>query len=244
MKRAIAMKCNQEQFDNILPKLNRLNVKCIDCFDEYNYLINNLAGVNIISNILSFDKKSYNREVHEEWNEKIFLEACGIEVKETFTITKEQVLKYNMKDEFPEVFETNLEIGKWYKSDVGLFFVTKIENEIATAYGFDRGLWNDLGVFDIKIAEDDTRANPQEVEAALVNEAKNRYKIGQFVFDEWSQVRMNINQLSRFVYAREVLFVLNDNNSKIILFHNGKWAEIIPTKTKEEAEKLLNCKIV
>ena len=44
MKRAIAMKCNQEQWDGIKGKLVGLNINCITGFDTCKYLVNNLGG--------------------------------------------------------------------------------------------------------------------------------------------------------------------------------------------------------
>ena len=78
MKRAIAMRCNQKQFDAIKGKLVRLNVCNIPGFDYNNYLTNNWADT-------SFDHSdSAKCEIHETWNEQIFLEACGIETEKIF----------------------------------------------------------------------------------------------------------------------------------------------------------------
>lgn len=75
MKRPIAMKCTQEQFDSIKYKINESFM--INKFDEYPYLINNFADkLGYISNTC---EPIFNSEVHEEWDEQVFLEACGIE---------------------------------------------------------------------------------------------------------------------------------------------------------------------
>src|SRR3972149_5669033 len=114
MKKAIAMKCNKEQFEAVKGKLPKDKVACISDFETCIYLTNNLGGYLItISNIVGRDKHDRDREIHETWNEKVFLEACGIET--TFTITKETILKYEMKDEFPSVFQKEFVVGKWYK---------------------------------------------------------------------------------------------------------------------------------
>lgn len=74
MKRPIAMKCTQEQFDSIKDKINESFM--INKFDEYPYLINNFADkLGYISNTC---EPIFNAEVHEEWNAQVFLEACGI----------------------------------------------------------------------------------------------------------------------------------------------------------------------
>ena len=50
----------------------------------------------------------------------------------SFSITKDQLRQLTdpkVKEWFPEVFEVKLEVGKWYKSDIGLFCITKSEAE-------------------------------------------------------------------------------------------------------------------
>jgi len=98
-ERPIAMKCTQEQFEMIKPKLdkNNLHFENIKCFKEDCYLKNNSAQDEkaiYITNIPNKWKSDLNRTVYETWNERIFLEACGIEVEveETYQITKEQIL--------------------------------------------------------------------------------------------------------------------------------------------------------
>lgn len=79
MKRPIAMKCTQEQFDSIKELLS--DVYMLSEFTDCPYLVNNLSNdFGVISNVSVFgaNDKEYNREVHEEWNAQIFLEACGI----------------------------------------------------------------------------------------------------------------------------------------------------------------------
>lgn len=78
----IAMKCTQEQFDAIKPKLTGLKVKNISSFSDCDYLVNNLAGERkLISNVTYHAKTDHNRVVHEEWNEDVFLKSCGIETE-------------------------------------------------------------------------------------------------------------------------------------------------------------------
>ena len=88
----IAMKCNQEQFDAIRPKLKKAGCK-IDSsngFETYPYLVNNKIGnKNNITNYCKSDANSYNRTVYKEWNEKLFLECCGIETTPTLEEVKE-----------------------------------------------------------------------------------------------------------------------------------------------------------
>ena len=80
----IAMKCSQEQFDKIKPKLKRMEIT--DNFfnlkeypyltnDYYNYDRQGLGSVN--KHII------YGREIYEIWDEKIFLQACDIGLVES-----------------------------------------------------------------------------------------------------------------------------------------------------------------
>lgn len=85
MKKALAMRCNQEQWDGIKDKLVGLIVYTTSEFEAFPYLANNCGGdLGVINNFSSKNKREYNREVHENWNEQIFLEACGIETEKTF----------------------------------------------------------------------------------------------------------------------------------------------------------------
>lgn len=85
MKRAIAMKCNQEQWDAIKWKLGNYTINSITSFSEFDYLTNfidnKINNINKITFKSDFKKAS---EVRETWNEQIFLEACGIEKERIF----------------------------------------------------------------------------------------------------------------------------------------------------------------
>jgi len=100
----IAMKCSQKDWDSIKDKLDQEKIVSITSFDNEPYLVNDFNYDGEIANITKPTKKKVkkNYEIHETFNAKIFLEACGIEFDE-YEITKETVLKYQMKDEFPEV---------------------------------------------------------------------------------------------------------------------------------------------
>jgi hypothetical protein len=83
----IAMKCTQEQFDAIRPKLVNCEITHVDDFKIYNYLTNYLNSLPKTGNTST--PKDFNRKVHETWNEKVFLEACGIETTPTIEEVKE-----------------------------------------------------------------------------------------------------------------------------------------------------------
>lgn len=236
MKKSIAMTCNKEQFEAIKPKLKGMQIGCISNFNEWNYLVNNEDGYPfVICNTGESGSKRYNREIHETWSEHIFLKACGIE---TFEITKETIIKYKMKDEFPEVFKVKLEVGKWYKFLGNLC----VHSGGTKTYGF----WNEefrnnisFGPFDFE-DNDIVKATEQEVFEALKNEAVRRGFVGKDIYIKIGDRQYCLeSEIGKFQLASNLFFY---QGAKI--FKNGTWAEIIPTKTKEEAEKLLNCKII
>jgi len=83
MKKAIAMKCTQKQFDAIKGKLVGCKIGNITSFFNHFYLVNNNCGEqNLINNIPNTNR--FPREIYETWNEQIFLDACGIETEKIF----------------------------------------------------------------------------------------------------------------------------------------------------------------
>ena len=165
------------------------------------------------------------------------------EIKETFEITKETIIKYKMKDEFPEVFEVKLEVGKWYKRPHGkaLFFIVG-DPKITPfeVYGFDmEGNWMNLEKART-FPDFEIEATEQEVFEALKNEAVKRgFKDGVYFNSVISNDVFKFNE----IYFRGDNSIVWSKGCGVI-FDNGKWANVISTKTKEEAEKLLNCKII
>lgn len=253
MKKAIAMRCTSEQYETIKPKLNKLN-KEIGGFGCLPYLTNFIFGrENNIGNVFESCKGDYNREVFETWNEKVFLEACGIETEPEYVITERQLKQlyeqgnhYTKSDIdylFPDAFKEDKrgEIGKWNKSYNGclVFFINN-----SVGYGFDAlgGWMKEQGGFNLNddhfkwaVCED------SEVTEALTKEAVKRG------FKEGVYFRVP-NSKTESVCGKSMM--LNEWNSSILyfgdycIFKDGLWAEIIPTISKEDAEKELNKKIV
>ena len=109
----IAMKCTQEQFEAVRPKLIGLKITSISPFSDYNYLVNNLWGeLKLISNIPYNYNGSHNRKVYEEWNEKTFLKACGIETEPTL-IEKLQKAEAEVKRLKEAIEDSKIKIGDW-----------------------------------------------------------------------------------------------------------------------------------
>lgn len=92
MKKAIAMRCTKEQFEAIKPKLQKYAPTVdleVGIFQNENFLTNYFWGKkNIIGNISLLSVQNYDRELIEEWNEKVFLEACGIEIEKPIRTNK------------------------------------------------------------------------------------------------------------------------------------------------------------
>ena len=74
----IAMRCTQEQFDKIKPKLINCSIVTMTSFKTHPHLVNNYIGENGITNVIINKQLLYGRTVFEEWDEKTFLEYCGI----------------------------------------------------------------------------------------------------------------------------------------------------------------------
>jgi len=173
----------------------------------------------------------------------------------TFQVTSEEIYKSEGNERiifsngvWAEIVEAPLKIGTWYNVDNAI-----INYQGAASYGI--GLWGiwtedftELQGSDFSIKE----ATQAEVFEALKNEAVKRYKSGDVIDcikskkHGWpTKERFNIITLEDFsFYDEPELWIETKNNEFACAFHKGKWAEIIPTKTKAEAEKLLNCKII
>ena len=175
------------------------------------------------------------------------------ETQETFEITKETIIKYKMKDEFPEVFEVKLEVGKWYKRPHGkaLFFIVG-DPKITPfeVYGFDmEGNWMNLEKART-FPDYEIEATEQEVFEALKNEAVKRgFKEGVYITPMYSDGKdyfpdENIINKPLNFHLKVSTLEVDGGDDRYRIFVNGKWATILKTKTKEEAEKLLGVKII
>lgn len=262
------MRCNKKQYNKIKSKLKKF--KITDCdfnFKRYPYLTNNYGNPNS-KDLGTHDSGMIRKgtEIHETWNEKIFLEACGVEVEETFTITKDQLLelKNGYKTEkllewFPSAFEPEkeefVEAGKWYKyfpynqSNFGIFYCTNLPeiDKDVIGYGINsREEW----VNEFKYIPNEyefIEAAQQEVKEALKAEASKRYKVGDYVkclrneFLNKTDIVSDQTESKKEFYpnSNELWILVNDGLQYCCLFKSGIWASILPTLTITEAEQRL-----
>jgi len=144
-----------------------------------------------------------------------------------------QLSKYTSlaNDWFPEIFKKELVVGKWYKRDGAIFeAITKPDsNGKFEVRGFDIfGTWmeDEKGCYTFCTGTEE-EATPQEVEAALIGEAKKRgYRDGDFVtplwetpYTKWSLIGNN------FRFENGKLYLSS------CIFKDGIWATIIPDET-------------
>lgn len=98
-----AMRCTQEQFEAIKPKLIERGIDVWE-YEFAPYLVNNLfdnplvVAMNKLSNI--------HRKVYEEWNEEIFLRNLGGE--EIVPITEEWLAKQNVRVEEKPTYDRGM----------------------------------------------------------------------------------------------------------------------------------------
>lgn len=214
-------------------------VKCLEMNVEVDISQHIKKDVHLFCNSYFIDLEERHYEdisVALWYKEKGYAEI--ISRKEKFEITKETAIKYNMRKEFPELFEVKLKVGEWYKYDNNLL----VWNGGNNTYGFWNGVFVDELSFSLngEIAKNVVKTTPQEVKEALINEAVNRgFKDG-----------VDFNSCKGIYRNGLPGYWINDNldmmsfNGKYI-FNKGQWVEIIPQKemTLKEIEEELGYKI-
>ena len=146
--------------------------------------------------------------------------------------------KENIEKEFPKLFKGDaLVVGKWYKSEISVFRVTSLAP--LKSYGVYSGKWGDEFYTDVTTKY--RPATDKEVEQALIKEAKRRgYRKNAVIITSKTGVKKTLNS-NHFKMIGNNLVCLSSKESYIYssVFTNGKWAEIVETITKEQAEKEL-----
>ena len=179
----------------------------------------------------------------------------------TYELTQEQIdklaekthAKELLKEFLPEVFETKLEVGKWYKVyyKEGYFlfnFQEYSDDNPCKNYGFTNTKmpdyrWAEEG---IAVYERDKNipATEEEVREALINEAKKRgFKKGvECKFGVSKEIRTI--KTDEFEWDGERLSIKRNPFVWDVIFDDGVWAEIIEEPketepTKEEINRVL-----
>lgn len=196
-----AMRCTQEQFEAIKPKLKGLNVGKISSFSYCDYLVNNLGGGErkLISNAMSHAKTDHNRTAYEEWDEELFLKNCGI--VEPMENKGEQLKKEAKKrgythDNFKCLINEELDgsenIDEWYYEECGDTLYTMPEGEGGNVV-YENGVWAEI-VPDyleqrLEISKTEAERLEKELEKAKLEverlksliEEENKPKVGDWV---------------------------------------------------------------
>ena len=176
-----------------------------------------------------------------------------------YEITKEQILDLHssakkggkadtkMREWFPDAFKTALEVGKWYKGEKNILIYITSFNDInnINGYGFIKdGSWSgSRGNFEWGLSVKCVEANESEVFEALKNEAFKRgfCSVGICFRDSIGRESKTTGKVESHNGSANFGITNADN---MWIFRNGVWAEIIPTITKQEAEKQLGKKII
>lgn len=162
-------------------------------------------------------------------------------------ITKE-FIKANadktLREVFPQVFYPE-KITGWVKDKYQPKWMLYLENNVIK-YGFDlSGKWVD-NIKDVySLQNDDYLATDEEVRTALAAEAKRRgFKEGVWVKNHQSKKAIQMKGVD-YVYSDEYNIGIWERTTShgLWVFMNGVWSDIIPSITKEEAEKQLRVKI-
>jgi hypothetical protein len=174
---------------------------------------------------------------------------------ENYTITKEQILQLNsfnnydcgeaLKQWFPSAFKQYWESGKWYfvyddLNDCNALVLKGDKNDVTCGFWLDNNIFFGDGSWINLDKEIKREATPQEVETALINEAKKRgFKEGC----SFNAVVFMNSQRQLFNSSGKLDFDHFDNNNVIYIdgyavFENGKWAEILPQPTEMTVEEI------
>ena len=162
--------------------------------------------------------------------------------------------KTNIEKEFPKLFKKyGLEIGKWYKyPDFKNWKLLITDN----TKGKEKGVGfncSEIWMKDWLTNGGDELSSlipcsDKEVEEALIKEAKRRgFEKGVKFIKLSNGVVQTVDCLPYFQYGRLAVLspktewssVYKGGCSNPSIFDNGKWAEIVETITKEQAEKEL-----
>ena len=157
---------------------------------------------------------------------------------------KPELADQYLKEWFPKAFKIELGLNKWYVS--ASFLIMYKGDERCVSISKTTGQYKDNDPHTIRMHEtcEYKEATHQEVETALIAEAKNRPIISGVVV---KTTKGTIKPISgKIVLDREgdLISLGDEDGLRACLFSEGVFATIIETITKAEAEKTLGKKIV
>lgn len=171
-----------------------------------------------------------------------------------FEITKEQILelvennansKGTLQHWFPQAFESELEVGKWYKNKYNsLFYVSEFNDDVYKTYGFKNGKWiSDVNTDKNSDFSSDVLATEEEVKTALIKEAEKRgFKKGTIIKEclEGGDFDAKINGKQFEVSCNSLWIDSYTNGKNVCIFKEGKWAEITsePLTIEQRLERI------
>lgn len=179
------------------------------------------------------------------WDEKTGYAEIIDRIEPKYKITKETILKYKMKDEFPEMFDIEFKISTWYvKKNRMCDWIMNYQGSGNVCFGFNstKKYSNEYVMSNNAYWREATN---QEIETALINEAKKRgFKEGVYYKSVGNFSNNNKAMIAKDLKYTGELPVLTDGNGGVI-FNNGIWATIIEIKpmTQSEIETELGYKI-
>ena len=166
-----------------------------------------------------------------------------------YEITEKQIRKIaveydKIREMFPEVFEKELEVGKWYISEY--YLVYYLGNYKCNCIELSNGEWYDNIYHSLSGHLKNYRlATEEEVREALINEAiKRGFKnVGELSLKLVSGTMFKkgsfgtVNNKFSYISVENRLYL-----DGVVIFKNGKWAEIIKEyiPTQEEIDRVIN----
>ena len=150
----------------------------------------------------------------------------------------------DIETKFPKLFKKEDKLTGWYKDKEEKEWCVFLENGIMK-HGFNiDGKWFEGLNKTYKLLTYDYKATDKEVKEALTKEAKRLgFKKGVTVISAHSGQKFVIDSKCYFEFNKNYfdneLYVTCDNETYAVLMKEGKWATIVETITKEEAEKQL-----
>jgi hypothetical protein len=172
-----------------------------------------------------------------------------VELSEEFVLEAHKAAcndwKQRIEKEVPELFNPKLEKGRWYKQihEDGNMILSCFQGFGNFQYGFSaRGNWsNQIGNAWISSATCKVElATDKEVETALIKEAEKRgFKEGNYKGLEKLYID---SKFTGWHYGSGLnkLYSAEEGEGGDVIFHNGKWAEIIENPIPKKLQKLID----